>query len=92
MPKMEIVYTEEQMKAVSSYVENPVAWLQHAWNNKARQRIDAAVEEVSDKNPRKMSEKEKLLIVKNSPLKTRAKRDAEIAAKARKPLPTKPKS
>jgi len=30
MPKFEIEYTEEQMKAVGYYVIDPLDWLQHA--------------------------------------------------------------
>ncbi len=77
MPKFEIEYTEEQLKAVSSYVEDPLAWLQHAWNNKARKRTDAIIEETTDKRASKLSGIEKEQIVRDADIPTATQRREE---------------
>lgn len=51
-------------------------WLQHALNNKLRRRIDASVLEHTDKNPKKITDAEKLLALKDVALPTREERDA----------------
>lgn len=51
------------------------AWIQHAINNKLRQRIDASVLEETDKNPQKLEEVAKLLLLKNITLPTKEERD-----------------
>lgn len=50
-------------------------WLQHAINNKLRQRIDASILDHTDKNPKKMIEADKLLALKDIKLPTRTERD-----------------
>ncbi|MBW2091445.1 MAG: hypothetical protein JRI34_04880 [Deltaproteobacteria bacterium] len=50
-------------------------WLQHALNNKIRQRIDASIVEASNLNPSKMNIKDKLDILKKVKLPTREERD-----------------
>ena len=52
-------------------------WVQHAINNKLRQRIDASMLEETDKNPKKLKEDNKLLILKDIKLPTREERDKE---------------
>lgn len=51
------------------------SWVQHAINNKLRQRIDASILEYTDKNPKKMTEADKLLALKGVVLPTRKERD-----------------
>jgi hypothetical protein len=50
-------------------------WLQHALNNKLRQRLDASVLEYTDKNPKKLDEVAKMLVLKSVKLPTREERD-----------------
>lgn len=51
-------------------------WLQHAINNKVRQRVDASVLEMTDRNPKKLDKATKLNLLKNITLQTREQRDA----------------
>lgn len=81
MPKLEIEYTEEQMKAMSWQVVDPLGWIQHAWNDKTRRCIDRLVEEASDKQPQKLSQAKKLEIVRKVKVKTRSQRDVEEEVK-----------
>ena len=50
-------------------------WLQHAIDNKARQRTDASIIEHTDRNPKKLSKQEKLDLLKDVQLPTREERD-----------------
>ena len=50
-------------------------WVQHALKNKARKRLDATIEEVTDRNPKKLTEQEKIDLIKDVLLPTRAERD-----------------
>ena len=50
-------------------------WVQHAIDNKLRQRLDALVLECTDKNPKKMTEADKLLALKDVVLPTKDERD-----------------
>ena len=52
-------------------------WLQHAIDNKLRQRIDASILEHTDRNPKKMTEADKLLLLNDIKLPNREERDAE---------------
>lgn len=65
MPKLEINYTAEQMKAMELIASDPQAWIQNAWDNRARQAIDEICDQVSDKKLSRMSPQEKLKIIKN---------------------------
>lgn len=47
------------------------AWLQHAIDNKCRQRTDASVLEHTDRNPKKLSKEDKLILLKNVTLPTK---------------------
>jgi hypothetical protein len=50
-------------------------WIQHALNNKIRQRIDASILECTDRNPKKMDKQAKLKLLKGVILPTRVERD-----------------
>ena len=50
-------------------------WIQHAIDNKLRQRIDASILEETDKNPKKMDQTAKLAALKDITLPTRVQRD-----------------
>ena len=77
---MEITVTipDEGKRVLESWlgVDQIQPWVQHAINNKLRRRIDASVEEHTDKNPKKMIEADKLLALKNVILPTREERDS----------------
>lgn len=49
-------------------------WIQHAIDNKLRQRVDASILEETDKNPQKMDQAAKLLILKDITLPTKEER------------------
>ena len=65
----QIQYTDEQYKAVNCYVYDPKAWLQDAWDNKARRRIDKVIEDHTTHNYKKLNEQEKINIISNLTLK-----------------------
>jgi len=50
-------------------------WLQHALDNKIRQRVDASVFEATDQNPKKLSKETKLVLLAKTKLPTREDRD-----------------
>jgi len=50
-------------------------WLQHAIDNKCRQRTDASVLEHTDRNPKKLNKQTKLDLLKDVQLPSREKRN-----------------
>jgi len=50
-------------------------WLQHAIDNKCRQRVDASVLQHTDRNPKKMTKESKIALLKTVALPTREERD-----------------
>ena len=50
-------------------------WLQHAIDNKLRQRLDASILEHTDKNPKKLTDADKLVALKDVVLPIRDERD-----------------
>ena len=71
------ILTEDEKKVLDSWlgVDKIQAWLQHALNNKIRQRIDASVLEVTDRNPSKLTKEEKFALLKDIVLPIREERD-----------------
>ena len=69
--------TNEENKVLESWlgVGQIQPWLQHAIDNKLRQRLDATIVEVTDKNPAKLSQGDKLLALKDVVLPTKEERD-----------------
>ena len=69
--------TGEENKVLESWlgVGQIQPWLQHALDNKLRQRLDATIVEVTDKNPAKLSQEDKLLALKDVVLPTKEERD-----------------
>ena len=69
--------TDEENKVLESWlgVGQIQPWLQHALDNKLRQRLDATIIEVTDKNPAKLSQEDKLLALKDAVLPTKDERD-----------------
>jgi hypothetical protein len=51
------------------------SWIQHALDNKIRQRTDASILECTDRNPNKMNKQAKLELLKGVVLPTRVERD-----------------
>lgn len=78
MPKLEIEYTDEQMKAMEWQVINPLEWIQHAWDNKARLCVDRLVEEYSDYKAAKIAMPQKIEIVRGANIRTAAQRQKEL--------------
>lgn len=58
--------------------DGPELWLQHAIDNKLRQRVDASIIEHTDKNPAKLTLDEKLIILEAIQLPTKEERDKPI--------------
>jgi len=50
-------------------------WLQHAIDNKCRQRVDASVLQHTDRNPKKIDRISKLNLLKDVQLPSRVERD-----------------
>lgn len=53
-------------------------WIQHAIDNKLRQRVDASIIEHTDKNPAKLTPDEKLIILEAIQLPTKEERDKDV--------------
>jgi len=71
----ETVISEERVKAVEYYVYDFAKWIITAAKNKAELRTDAFVEELSDKNVRKLSKTQKKNEVKRINVKSRKERE-----------------
>jgi len=71
--------TENEKKVLDSWLgEDKIQeWLQHALDNKIRQRIDASILECTDRNPKKMDKQAKLKLLKGTTLPTRIERDGQ---------------
>lgn len=72
-----ITYTDEELKAVEAIVPDAQIWLQSAWNGKANKCMERVISEIADKNPSKLSEKERKDLIKKTTIKTRKQKDAE---------------
>ena len=60
MFKLEIEYTDAQMKAMAWQLkETPQEWLQHAWEDKARRCMDRLINIHSKYQAKKMSDEER---------------------------------
>ena len=77
-----ITITETEMKVLNSWLgeeEGKIQeWLQHTLANKIRQRVDASIMESTDRNPKKLSLAEKLILLKDITLPSRKSRDSVI--------------
>ena len=78
--KITIDSTDEQYKAMTYVAVDVVAWLQNAWDNRARQAIDEIVKEHSDKQPEKLSQDEKLRTVREAKIETAEARQKRMIA------------
>ncbi len=72
-----VTISDEGFKVLESWLGKGQVqpWLQHALNNKLRKRVDASIVEHTDKNPAKVVDSDKLLILKDVVLATREERD-----------------
>lgn len=64
MKEITIKTTAEERKAIAYYAGDPGVWLQTAWNEKAALRINATIKEKTDRNPGKISNEEKINLIK----------------------------
>jgi hypothetical protein len=69
--------TDEEYAVLESWLGVGMVepWLQHALDNKIRQRVDATILEVTEFNPQKLNQGEKLLKLVGVKLPTRKERD-----------------
>ena len=65
MKTYQVTISDERAKAIEAHIESISEWLQHAIDNKGRQCEDRIVEIISDKQPKKMAEGEKLAIIQS---------------------------
>ena len=75
MPTYSIIITNKEEKVLRSWLEDPQQWLEDAFNNKIRQRIDASVLEETNFNPKKMSHDDKLAELEKVVLPTKKERN-----------------
>lgn len=80
MAQFTITILDEEEKALLTDMVSIQDWIDNAIHNKARQCIDKVVEKNSDKQPEKLSVKEKLQIVKHATLETAAEKSARFEA------------
>lgn len=74
---MNIIITDSEKRILDSWlgVDKIQEWLQHALDNKIRQRIDASILESTDRNPKKMDKQTKLDLLATVQLPTRVERN-----------------
>lgn len=70
-----ITITNEEDKILRSWLEDPQEWLDNAFRNKIRQRIDASILEETNFNPKKMSHDDKLAELEKVVLPTKKERN-----------------
>ena len=73
--------TVEEEKALLTDMLSIQEWINNAIHNKARQCIDVIVEQVSDKQPKKISVEEKLAIVRDAKVESAAERQRRLQIK-----------
>lgn len=73
-----VTITEQEFEILESWlgVGEVQKWLQHALDNKIRQRMDATILEHTNFNPKKMTSIQKMDEVKKISLPTREERDS----------------
>ena len=76
--KYTIILSNEEVKALEHIIPSIQEWIEHAIKNKARRCIDRIIEQMTDKQPKKISEETKLGLIKNMKLETRITNDEEV--------------
>lgn len=74
---IEIEISNDKKRVLESVlgVGEITGWLQHAIDNKCRKRIDSYIEQLTNLNPKKMTEKDKLIKLKKIDLPVREELD-----------------
>lgn len=77
-----LTITDDEKKVLDSWLgENKIVeWLQHALDNKIRKRVDASMIESTNLNPSKLSQIDKLVLLKEVTLPTKEERDIDLQA------------
>ena len=78
MGKHTITLSDEEEKALLVDMISIQEWVDNAIHNRARQSIDKVILEHSNKQPQKISQAEKLLIVKKAKVITAKEREAKL--------------
>lgn len=75
-----ITITQEEKAVLDSWlgVDKIQEWLQHALDNKIRQRVDASILESTNLNPKKLSKVDKLAELAKIELKRKEDRDGVV--------------
>ncbi len=78
MNTITVTISNEELAIANSWlgIGKLQGWLQHALDNKIRQRVDASIMEATKFNPKKMTKAEKLVEIAKVTLKSREERDA----------------
>lgn len=88
MVQFTVVINDVEEKALLTDMISVQEWLDNAIHEKARRTINTIVSKISDKQPKKMSVKEKFQIIKKATLETAIERntrlEAELLAEMRK--------
>lgn len=77
MPKFTVTISDEEQKALLTDMLSIEEWIQNAISNKARQTIDAIIDEETTHNFKKLKPEEKQNIIKGLTLKTAAEKAKE---------------
>lgn len=80
MGEYTITLLEEEEKALLTDMASIQEWLDNAIHNKARQCIDKVVEECSDRQAKKISNAEKLQIVREAEVESATDKQARLLA------------
>lgn len=75
MPIYSITISDKEDKVLKFWLENPQQWLENAFRNKIRQRIDASILEKTNFNPKKMNYDDKLIELEKIILPNKAERN-----------------
>ena len=78
MAQFIIEINDAEEKALLTNMISIQEWLDNAIHNKARKCIDRIVEQISDKQPRKILVEEKYQIIRDAQLETAAERNARF--------------
>lgn len=73
-----IKLTAEEYKVLEWQLVNPEEWITTAIKNKINKSQERMLLELTDKRPEKLTQEEKETLIKNSILKTRVEREAEL--------------
>ena len=82
MGQYTVTLLTEEEKALLTDMISIQEWIENAIKNKARQCIDAIVEQVSDKRPKKIPLEEKLAIIRDAKVESAAERQKRLIDEA----------